>query len=46
MKKINKGVCAALFAAVLLPTSAWAGAESGLYLGGGVGDTNIKGDQG
>ena len=46
MKKLHKVLSIYLCAALFLPLSAWAGAESGLYLGGGVGDTNIKGNQG
>lgn len=46
MNKINKSVCAALISALVLPTGAWAGGESGIYLGGGLGDTNIKGQEG
>lgn len=46
MKKINYLVCSALCASLFLPVVAMAGGESGMYIGGGVGDTNIKGNQG
>jgi outer membrane immunogenic protein len=43
MKKIFLKTSAALTMALLLSLNAHAGAESGIYLGAGVGDTNIKG---
>ena len=46
MKKMHKFSGSILFAALLLPAVASAGGESGMYIGGGVGDTNIKGNQG
>ncbi len=46
MKKINKLVGSVLCAALFMPAATWAGGESGMYIGGGVGDTNISGNQG
>ena len=46
MKIMNKKLYAIVCAFLLTPLTAWAGAESGIYLGAGVGDTNIKGNQG
>jgi len=43
MKNSKPIVYAAFLAALALPMSAHAGAESGIYLGAGFGDTNIKG---
>ncbi len=43
MKRSNSILLASLVATLALPLAAHAGAESGIYLGAGLGDTNIKG---
>lgn len=43
MKYFKSIVSASIVAALTVPLSAYAGAESGIYLGAGFGDTNIKG---
>ena len=43
MKISRSALIASLLSALVLPLSAHAGAESGIYFGAGLGDTNIKG---
>jgi len=43
MKILHSVLLASLASALILPINAHAGAESGIYFGAGVGDTNIKG---
>ncbi len=43
MKLAHKVIFTSLFLSLLLSPAAYAGAESGLYLGAGVGNSNIKG---
>lgn len=45
MKKTIQGSLAMIAASLILSQSAYAGAASGIYFGGGLGDTNIVGPQ-